>query len=256
MYSTNRDDLIDYCLRALGHPVVEVNIDEEQLDDRIDEALQWFREHHPDGSKRFYLKHQLTQEDIDNQHVDFADDLDLTAVVRMIPMTFNNAHSGWFSDAWQVMAYTITDFTRGSGIVGDLAYYEQMQQNLSLIDMKLGGTPQITFDRQYNRINLHISKTKLSVGDYVVFEVYGIRNPDDSVNEYNSLWNHKFVKEYSTALIKRQWGMNLVKFDGMVLPGGVTVNARQIYEDALQDIERIMTKFREEEDEGPIFFCG
>ena len=256
MYSTNRDDLIDYCLRALGHPVVEVNIDEEQLDDRIDEALQWFREHHPDGSKRFYLKHQLTQEDIDNQHVDFADDLDLTAVVRMIPMTFNNAHSGWFSDAWQVMAYTITDFTRGSGIVGDLAYYEQMQQNLSLIDMKLGGVPQITFDRQYNRINLHISKTKLSVGDYVVFEVYGIRNPDDSVNEYNSLWNHKFVKEYSTALIKRQWGMNLVKFDGMVLPGGVTVNARQIYEDALQDIERIMTKFREEEDEGPIFFCG
>lgn len=256
MYSTNRDDLIDYCLRALGHPVVEVNIDEEQLDDRIDEALQWFREHHPDGSKRFYLKHQLTQEDIDNQHVDFADDLDLTAVVRMIPMTFNNAHSGWFSDAWQVMAYTITDFTRGSGIVGDLAYYEQMQQNLSLIDMKLGGTPQITFDRQYNRINLHISKTKLTVGDYVVFEVYGIRNPDDSVNEYNSLWNHKFVKEYSTALIKRQWGMNLVKFDGMVLPGGVTVNARQIYEDALQDIERIMTKFREEEDEGPIFFMG
>ena len=256
MYSTNRDDLIDYCLRALGHPVVEVNIDEEQLDDRIDEALQWFREHHPDGSKRFYLKHQLTQEDIDNQHVDFADDLDLTAVVRMIPMTFNNAHSGWFSDAWQVMAYTITDFTRGSGIVGDLAYYEQMQQNLSLIDMKLGGTPQITFDRQYNRINLHISKTKLSVGDYVVVEVYGIRNPDDSVNEYNSLWNHKFVKEYSTALIKRQWGMNLVKFDGMVLPGGVTVNARQIYEDSLQDIERIMTKFREEEDEGPIFFMG
>ena len=256
MYSTNRDDLIDYCLRALGHPVVEVNIDEEQLDDRIDEALQWFREHHPDGSKRFYLKHQLTQEDIDNQHVDFDDDLDLTAVVRMIPMTFNNAHSGWFSDAWQVMAYTITDFTRGSGIVGDLAYYEQMQQNLSLLDMKLGGVPQITFDRQYNRINLHISKTKLSVGDYVVFEVYGIRNPDDSVNEYNSLWNHKFVKEYSTALIKRQWGMNLVKFDGMVLPGGVTVNARQIYEDALQDIERIMTKFREEEDEGPIFFMG
>ena len=256
MYSTNRDDLIDYCLRALGHPVVEVNIDEEQLDDRIDEALQWFREHHPDGSKRFYLKHQLTQEDIDNQHVDFDDDLDLTAVVRMIPMTFNNAHSGWFSDAWQVMAYTITDFTRGSGIVGDLAYYEQMQQNLSLIDMKLGGVPQITFDRQYNRINLHISKTKLSVGDYVVFEVYGIRNPDDSVNEYNSLWNHKFVKEYSTALIKRQWGMNLVKFDGMVLPGGVTVNARQIYEDSLQDIERIMTKFREEEDEGPIFFMG
>jgi hypothetical protein len=256
MYSTNREELIDYCLRALGHPVVEVNIDEEQLDDRIDEALQWFREFHPDGSKRYYLKHQLTQTDIDNQTVDLADNLDISAVVRMVPMTFNNAHSGWFSDAWQVMAHTITDFTSSSGVMGDLAYYEQMQQNLSMLDMKLGGIPQITFDRQYNRINLHISKTNLKVDDYVLFEVYAIRNPDSTVAEYNSLWNHRFLKEYATAIIKRQWGTNLIKFDGMTLPGGVTVNARQIYEDAIQDIEKIMERFRNEEDEGPIFFVG
>jgi|TARA_R110002124_G_scaffold217496_2_gene383151 hypothetical protein len=256
MYSTNREELIDYCLRALGHPVVEVNIDEEQLDDRIDEALQWFREFHPDGSKRYYLKHQLTQTDIDNQTVDLADNLDISAVVRMVPMTFNNAHSGWFSDAWQVMAHTITDFTSSSGVMGDLAYYEQMQQNLSMLDMKLGGIPQITFDRQYNRINLHISKTNLKVDDYVLFEVYAIRNPDSTVAEYNSLWNHRFLKEYTTAVIKRQWGTNLIKFDGMTLPGGVTVNARQIYEDAIQDIEKIMERFRNEEDEGPIFFVG
>ena len=255
MYSTNREELIDYCLRALGHPVVEVNIDEEQLDDRIDEALQWFREFHPDGSKRYYLKHQLTQTDIDNQTVDLADNLDISAVVRMVPMTFNNAHSGWFSDAWQVMAHTITD-TSSSGVMGDLAYYEQMQQNLSMLDMKLGGIPQITFDRQYNRINLHISKTNLKVDDYVLFEVYAIRNPDSTVAEYNSLWNHRFLKEYATAIIKRQWGTNLIKFDGMTLPGGVTVNARQIYEDAIQDIEKMMERFRNEEDEGPIFFVG
>lgn len=256
MYSTSREDLIDYCLRALGHPVVEVNIDEEQLDDRIDEALQWFRENHPDGSKRYYLKHQLTQTDIDNQSVDLSDNLDLSAVVRMIPMSFSNAHNGWFSDSWQFMSHTISDFANGSGIMGDLAQYEQMQQQLSLLDMKLGGHPQITFDRQYNRINLHVSKTNLKLDDYVIFEVYGIRNPDDTVNEYNSLWNHRFLKEYSTALVKRQWGTNLTKFDGMTLPGGITVNARQIYEDSLQEIEKIMEKFRNEEDEGPIFFMG
>ena len=255
MYSTSKDELADYCLRALGHPVVEVNIDEEQLDDRIDEALQWFREHHPDGSKRYYLKHQLTQTDIDNQAIDFADDLDLSAVVRMVSMSFGTAHSGWFSDAWQVMAHTISDFAN-SDILGDLAYYEQMQQHLSLLDMKLGGQPQITFDRQENRINLHMSKTNLTLGDFVIFEVYGIRDPSNTISAYNSLWNHKFLKAYSTALIKRQWGTNLIKFDGMVLPGGVTINARQIYEDALQDIEKIMEKFREEEDEGPIFFVG
>jgi hypothetical protein len=198
----------------------------------------------------------LTQTDIDNQTVDLADNLDISAVVRMVPMTFNNAHSGWFSDAWQVMAHTITDFTSSSGVMGDLAYYEQMQQNLSMLDMKLGGIPQITFDRQYNRINLHISKTNLKVDDYVLFEVYAIRNPDSTVAEYNSLWNHRFLKEYTTAVIKRQWGTNLIKFDGMTLPGGVTVNARQIYEDAIQDIEKIMERFRNEEDEGPIFFVG
>jgi len=255
MYSTNREELIDYCLRALGHPVVEVNIDEEQLDDRIDEALQWFREFHPDGSKRYYLKHQLTQTDIDNQYIDFGDDLDLTAVVRMVPVSLGGVGSGWFSDAWQVMAHTVTDFSNSS-ILGDLAHYEQIQQHLSLLDMKLGGQPQITFDRQYNRINLYVSKTHLQVDDFILFEVYGIRNPDNSITEYNSLWNHKFLKEYSTALIKRQWGTNLIKFDGMVLPGGVTVNARLIYEDALADIDRLMEKFRNEEDEGPMFFMG
>ena len=98
MYATDREELIEYCLRALGHPVVEINIDDEQLDDRVDEALQWFRENHPDGSKRYYLKHQLTQQDIDTQTVDLPDDLDLTAVVRMLPMSMGNTH-GWFSDA-------------------------------------------------------------------------------------------------------------------------------------------------------------
>jgi hypothetical protein len=197
----------------------------------------------------------LTQTDIDNQYVDFGDDLDLTAVVRMVPVSLGGVGSGWFSDAWQVMAHTVTDFSNSS-ILGDLAHYEQIQQHLSLLDMKLGGQPQITFDRQYNRINLYVSKTHLQVDDFVLFEVYGIRNPDNSINEYNSLWNHKFLKEYSTALIKRQWGTNLIKFDGMTLPGGVTVNARLIYEDALADIDRLMEKFRNEEDEGPMFFIG
>jgi hypothetical protein len=256
MYATSKDELIDYCLRALGHPVVDINIDEEQLDDRIDEAVQWFREFHPDGSKRFYLQHQLTQQDIDNQYIDFPDDMDLLSVVRMMPVSYTGAQTGWFSDAWQFMKFTVSDFVNGRGILGDLAYYEQMQQHLSLIDMKLSGHPIITFDRQYNRINLHISTSKLDVDDYVVFEVYGVRNPDDSVNEYNNLWNHRFLKAYATALIKKQWGQNLIKFDGMTLPGGVTVNARQIYEDALQDIDKIMEKFREEDEEGPMFFMG
>ena len=122
MYSTSREELIDYCLRALGHPVVDINIDEEQLDDRIDEAVQWFREFHPDGSKRYYLKHQLTQTDVDNQFIDFEDNTNLLSVVRMIPMTLSSSQSGWASDAWQFMKFTISDFTSGNGVMGDLAH--------------------------------------------------------------------------------------------------------------------------------------
>jgi hypothetical protein len=101
-----------------------------------------------------------------------------------------------------------------------------------------------------------MSSEKVSVGDYVVIEVYGIRTPSSGSSDYLSLWNHKFLKEYTTAIIKKQWGQNLLKFEGMQLPGGVTISGRQIYEDAQTDIERILTKFREEEDVGPMFFIG
>ena len=241
---------MDYCLRSLGHPVVEVNIDDDQLDDRVDEALQWFREHHPDGSKRQYLSHQLTQDDIDNGYIDFG--VDVMSVVRMLPVNTVQGQTNFFDIKYQMMLNDITDL---NNYAGDMAYYEQMQQHLSMLDMKLSGHPEITFDRQNNRVNFFLGKSKVPVGQYVVFEIYGVRTPN-STYEYNSLWNHPFVKSYTTALVKKQWGTNLTKFDGMTLPGGVTVNARQIYEDSLQDIDKIMEKFREEEDEGPIFFVG
>jgi hypothetical protein len=250
-----RDELIDYCLRSLGHPVLEINVADEQIEDRVDEALQWFREHHPDGSKRFYLTHQLTQTDIDNQYITF--EQPLITVIRMLPLSYTGASTGWFSDAWQFMRYTITDMLDAGGVIGDLAYYDQMQQHLSLIDMKLSGNAIIRFDRQYDRINFNLSKDKLTVGDYIVFEVYGMRNPDDGTNDdYNSLWNHKFLKNYTTLLIKKQWGQNMSKFEGMQLPGGVTISGRQIYEDANAEIDKLMEKFREEEDIGPMFFVG
>tara|TARA_B100001093_G_scaffold358027_1_gene342618 strand:- start:13349 stop:14101 length:753 start_codon:yes stop_codon:yes gene_type:complete len=250
MVPNNKDELMDYCLRSLGHPVVEVNIDDDQLDDRVDEALQWFREHHPDGSKRQYLSHQLTQDDIDNGYIDFG--VDVMSVVRMLPVNTVQGQTNFFDIKYQMMLNDITDL---NNYAGDMAYYEQMQQHLSMLDMKLSGHPEITFDRQNNRVNFFLGKSKVPVGQYVVFEIYGVRTPN-STYEYNSLWNHPFVKSYTTALVKKQWGTNLTKFDGMTLPGGVTVNARQIYEDSLQDIEKIMEKFREEEDEGPIFFVG
>jgi hypothetical protein len=247
-----RDELIDYCLRALGSPVVEINVADEQIEDRVDEALQWFREHHPDGSRRFYLSHAMTQDDIDNGYVDLG--TEVMQVIRMFPVNNMTASTNFFDIKYQMMLNDITDL---NNYAGDIAYYEQMQQHLSLLDMKLSGVPIINFDRQRQRLYFYQSKEDFEVGSYIMLEVYADIDPDTGVlSDYVSLWNHKFLKNYTTALIKRQWGINMSKFEGMTLPGGVTISGRQILEDANQDIEMVMTKFREEEDIGPMFFVG
>ncbi len=247
-----RDELIDYCLRALGSPVLEINVADEQIEDRVDEGLQWFREYHPDGKRRFYIKHQITQADIDNKYIDLGQDL--LTVVRMFRVDMASASTNFFDIKYQMRLNDIADLNRFSG---DMAYYEQMQQHLSLLDMKLSGEPLITFERQKDRVHFYHDGKDFVIGNYVIFEVYGDLDPDTATNSpLNSLWNHKFLKSYTTALIKRQWGQNMSKFEGMQLPGGVTISGRQIYDDAKEEIEQIMTKFREEEDVGPMFFIG
>jgi len=247
-----RQELIDYCLRSLGAPVLEINVDDEQLEDRVDEALQWFRENHPDGSRRHYMSFEMTQDIIDNGYIDLGSD-SISTVVRMFPINTVSQTTNFFDIKYQMMLNDVTDL---NNYAGDIAYYEQMQQHLSLLDMKLSGTPETTFDRQGNRLYFYLSSEKLSVGDHIVIEVYGIRTPNNNGAEYNSLFNHKFLKEYTTSIIKRQWGTNLLKFDGMTLPGGVQISGRSIFEDANNELEQIRTRFREEEDVGPIFFAG
>jgi len=171
----------------------------------------------------------------------------------MFPINTVSQTTNFFDIKYQMMLNDVTDL---NNYAGDIAYYEQMQQHLSLLDMKLSGTPETTFDRQGNRLYYYLSSEKLTVGDYIVIEVYGIRTPDSTGAEYNSLFNHKFLKEYLTAIVKRQWGTNLLKFDGMTLPGGVQISGRSIFEDANNELEQIRTRFREEEDIGPIFFAG
>ena len=123
--------------------------------------------------------------------------------------------------------------------------------------------PDLIYDREQQRIYLEYAEGTIKAGDFVIFEIYigrefadGQPNVNVPQGSYNSMWNHYFMKDYTTCLLKKQWGQNLLKFDGMQLPGGVTINGRQLYEDALADHERLMTKFREEQDVGPIFFVG
>jgi len=247
---TSRDSLIEYCKRRLGDPVIEINVDEDQLEDRLDEALQYYQEYHSDATLRTYLKHQITADDVTNQYITL--DADITFISRMFPITSNfSASRNFFDIKYQMMLNDVADL---QNFAGDLAYYEQMQQYLSLLDMTLNGTPQVQFSRKQNRLYIFgdFEDEDIKEDDYIVAEVYKIINPNSHTSIYNDIW----LKEYTTALIKQQWGANLIKFEGMQLPGGVILNGRQIYDDATGEIERLRESIRMEHEMPADFFMG
>lgn len=245
-----RQQYIDYCLRKLGDPVIEINVDEDQLQDRVDEALLYYREYHSDATVRTYLKHQISSDDVSNEYITLSDDI--LFVSKVFPLTSNfNQGRNFFDIKYQMM---LNDMASLINFAGDLAYYEQMQQYLSLLDMKLNGQPQVQFSRRENRLYIFgdFADDDIKVDDYIVAEIYTQLDPDTNTSIYKDLW----LLEYGTALIKQQWGQNLIKFEGMLLPGGVTLNGRQIYDDATQEINALQEKIRLEHEMPPDFFIG
>tara|TARA_B100000424_G_scaffold254767_1_gene233126 strand:- start:358 stop:1113 length:756 start_codon:yes stop_codon:yes gene_type:complete len=246
----SRATLIDYCKRRLGDPVIEINVDEDQVEDRVDEALQYYQEFHSDATVRTYLKHLITGTDVSNEYISV--NSNILFVSKMFPLTstFNNSRN-FFDIKYQMMLNDIADLMN---FAGDLAYYEQMQQYLSLLDMKLNGHPQVQFSRKQNRLYIFgdFADNDIKAGDYIVAEVYSIVDP----NAHTSVYNDMFLKEYTTALIKQQWGANLIKFEGMQLPGGVILNGRQIYDDATSEIATLRENLRLEHEFPPDFFVG
>jgi hypothetical protein len=247
---TSRDTLIDYCKRQLGDPVLEINVDEDQIEDRIDEALQYYQEYHSDATIRTYLKHLVTATDVSNEYIPIASNILYISRLFPISSSFNSSFN-FFDIKYQMMLNDVADI---QNFAGDLAYYEQMQQYLSLLDMKLNGHPQTTFARHQDRLYIHgeFKDGDIKEGEYIVAEVYTVLDPDSNTSIYNDLW----LKEYATALIKRQWGMNLLKFDGVQLPGGVLLNGRQLYDDATADIDRLRERIRSEFELPADFFMG
>lgn len=246
----SRQTLIDYCLRRLGDPVLEINVDQDQIEDRIDEAIQYYQEFHSDATIKTYLKHLVTATDVTNEYIPIS--TNVLTVTKLFPMASAFGTSANFFDIkYQMMLNDIADL---QNFAGDMAYYEQMQQYLSLLDMKLNGTPQVHWSRHQDRLYLHgdFADKDVKAGEYLVAEVYTILDPEDHVSIYNDMW----LKEYSTALIKQQWGMNLIKFEGVQLPGGVVLNGRQLYDDATSEIERLRESIRLEHEFPADFFVG
>jgi len=245
---STRQELIDYCLRSLGEPVIEVNVDPDQLNDRIEEALQFYQEYNYEATKRVFYVHTITQDDIDNMYLPLSDQI--LFVERILPLSSENSSVNMFDVNYQLHLNDVYHL----GNLGNLAYYEQVQQNLAMYDMKIGSglTEFSQFERHENRLYLQIDKEDLIVGSVIVVKAHSIIDPDSFPKVYNDM----YLKKYSTALIKRQWAINIKKFDGMTLPGGVTINGQQMFDEANEEIQRIEEEMRLSHELPVNFFMG
>jgi len=230
---TTREEFKTYCLRRLGWPVVEVNVDDLQLEDRIDDAIRFWQEYHFDGTEMIYYSHKVTQTDIDNKYLTLgtAEAASILGISKMVNLSSKS--SGMFSVKYQLLLNDWATYsTKGTR---EMQNYWMKMSHLAMIDQLINALNNVRFNRKTNKIYLELDwGTEVKKDDFIVFETY------QSVDGSNSgVWNDSFLKNYATALIKEQWGMNLSKFEGVQLPGGVTLNGRAILDDARTELQTL-----------------
>lgn len=242
---SSRSTLKEYALRALGSPVIEINVDDSQLEDRIDDALQFFAEYHFDGVERTYIKHQITQTDIDNEYIAMDDTVvSVTKVFQLSEGTRN-----MFDVRYQI---AFNDFY-GMRNPTSLINYEITKRHLALIQDILSPEKPIRFSRVTDKLKIDTDWSEtFVVGNYIVAEAYVSLDPET----YPEIYNDRLLKQYVTALFKRQWGQNLSKYDGISLPGGVTFNGKQIAEEAQTEINKLEEKVQDMYELPPEFMVG
>ena len=249
---TTKSTFKSYCLRALGFGVIDINVSDDQADDRIDEALQYFAQYHYDGIEKMYLKYKVTQTDIDraraNATTTSADTVDSSITAsfeegnNFIPMpsavvsisnifNFSNAQTNsMFDIRYQLRLNDLYDFSSTS-----IIHYQMTMQQLDLLSHVLVGEVPIRYNQHQNRLYLDMDWEQMTVGEYLIIECYRKIDPATYVDIFDDI----YLKRYATALIKRQWGANLSKFNGVATLGGVSMNGEQIYSQAIEEIQRL-----------------
>lgn len=266
----SRQELVDYCLRQLGAPVLEINVADEQIDDLVDDAIQFFQERHFDGVEKVYLKYQITQEDIDRGRARPPGAPQNSSGTAGIAVTTTNANivgtaatftyyensnylqvpsdiiginkvfqfnsgvggSGMWNVKYQYMLNGV-ELWGGSGF--EMLSYSMTMGYLETMNFLLNTHKQIGFNQRSDRMYLHVDWSNLRVDEFLVIDCYRAMDGSDSYR----VWNDSFLKPYLTSLIKRQWGQNLIKFQGVKLPGGIEFNGRQLYDDAEKELQQI-----------------
>jgi len=229
---TTRATFIEYCKRRLGHPVIDINLDDAQIEDRIDDALRFWQEYHFDGTEKLLVSHQVDAQDISDKFLTLDPSLDdsILGISRMLASSGQTTNM--FSIRYQMAFNDIATYsTRG---VREMQNYWMRLSHLGMVNDLISGMSNLRFNRITNKIYIDWDwSVDIKEGDYIVLETY------QKVGDTTELWGNMFLKNYATALIKEQWGMNLSKFEGVQMPGGVTLNGRAILEDARAEIERL-----------------
>ena len=277
---TTRKELQEYCLRQLGAPVLEINVDDDQIDDLIDDTFQYFNERHFDGVEKMYMKYKLSEEDINRGSAKNTTGVGIvtTTATSTAISGYGTTTSNWYetSNFIQVPNSVIGinnvfkfDTSSISGgmfsikyqlFLNDLYYfnsvnllqYAMTKSYLEDIDFLLTTDKKIRFNQRQDRLYLDIDWGAQQIDDWVIIECYRALDPE----AFTGVYNDTFVKKYLTALIKRQWGQNLIKFKGTKLPGGIELNGREIYEDALADLADIKERMSTEYELPPLDMIG
>ena len=276
---SSREGLIDYAKRQLGFPVLEINVADEQFQDLLDDAIQIYQERHYDGIARMYLKYKITQDDIDRGQARGGDStLGITTTtttstvglsttfdleennnyIQMPPSVIgvNNifkvrsdtVYDGLFNIRYQLFLNDLYAF----GSI-DLLQYAMVQTKLEDITFLLNPDVRYRFNIRQDRLYIDVDwAAAVKLGDYFVIDCFRILDPED----FTKVYNDQFLKRYFTALCKKQWGQNLIKFQGVQLPGGVQLNGRQIYDDGVKEIEELRAKMSSDYEMPPLDMIG
>ena len=275
---SSREGLIDYAKRQLGFPVLEINVADEQFQDLLDDAIQIYQERHYDGIARMYLKYKITQDDIDRGQARGGDStLGITTTTTTstvgLSTTFNieennnyiqmppsvigvnqifkirsdTVYDGLFNIRYQLFLNDLYAF----GSI-DLLQYAMVQTKLEDITFLLNPDVRYRFNIRQDRLYIDVDWAQINKDDYFVIDCFRILDPDD----FTKVYNDQFLKRYFTALCKRQWGQNLIKFQGVQLPGGIQLNGRQIYDDGGAELAEIRAKMSSDYEMPPLDMIG
>ena len=242
----NKEELKDFCLRQLGYPVIQINVDDVQVEDAVELAFEYWNEFHFNGTERTYVKHQITQEDLDNEYVTVSDNL--IGAIRVFPVGGSAMAMNMFDLRYQLRLNDLWDLSSTSYV-----NYSLTMQHLATLDLIFTGQTPVRFNKVNNRLYIDMDwMNDVDTGEFVIVEGMIITDPV----QFTAVWNNRMLKKLATSYVKKQWGTNMSKFDKMQLPGGVTMRGVDIYNEAVGDIEKIEQNIRETYEAPPGFLVG